>query len=1095
MQYLENVSSSYYFHHGWHFLLADTFPIACAIEENKDTKRQAFYQTSYAEGGWQEVTLPHTFNDIDLFKDRIQDAGSGQKRTSAFYRNWLVIPKEHQGKKVLIEFEGIRQTCYLYVNGHLAGYYEAGTSPFGFDLTPWIYPDQPNLIAIATDNTSTRNIPFCIAETPNKDVVIPGSYLFSQNQKVPKDREGINFFWNCNDFNPSVGGITRPVKIHFKPDIYLTLPLYSNLQTKGIYVYATHFHIIKKEALITVEAEMRNESTKPITSWIEAIISTLEGKQISVFTSDKQIILPVPEIKVPISITPTDAYKKEILEDGSIHYVPEQDESKVAPTVTDSIHTSVLTAQSIVNNLRFWSPEDPYLYLVEVKLFADDIEVDRTVVETGFRKIDYDKNKGILINEVPVWLRGYAQRASNEWAVIGIAPEWLKDQDAIWIKESNANHIRWMHVAASPADIRTFDRHGITCTQPAGDKEAENFGRQWDQRVELMRDILIAFRNHPSILFWEAGNNSISKEHMREMRLLKEKLDPNGGRFMGCRTLNTEDVVAESEYVGTMLNRHAARFIAEHGPITETEYAREEAPRRIWDDFTPPDYDYRNKWVGHGGKKQLGMDFYDLTSEDLALAVARGYSEFFNDRIGGASKKDWYSACAALCWTDSAQHGRQAYSENGRMSGRVDPVRIKKQNYDVYSVMQSSSPKLKIIGHWNYPPNDGQHYAYWDKVFNGSYWEENGHICYRNPKHKTVYVVGSYDIAKIVLMVNGDEVGYCDKPLNTFVFPIPNVDITKQGTVTALGYNYHDQLVAWDEIRTADKPDHLKLEVHTSPSGFLADGADIAYVDITVEDKYGNVCPLCDTRIDFILEGEGQFLGGYNSGRFTGPNRDDSVIHKNYVFAECGLNRVFIRSTTKSGNISLRAIMEETGEATITFSSKKTDCYTLSHQEPVRWYETYASQPLIVKPDFPPILEADACKYVPEIKNYCKVLVNGQEPDTRGIRSVNENGRVWSAVLCILERLQTINGDLFSYNYNVAEQQLTLTSNEQVIIAKAGKTHLLVNDQENLMDGEPYVSSEGIFVMEINAVIPYIKDVCVLYDEKVNVLRITVPLP
>lgn len=109
-----------------------------------------------------------------------------------------------------------------------------------------------------------------------------------------------------------------------------------------------------------------------------------------------------------------------------------------------------------------------------------------------------------------------------------------------------------------------------------------------------------------------------------------------------------ESNVNESEYVGTMLNRHAARFISEHGPITETEYSIEEAPRRIWDDFTPLYFDYKNKWLGKGGKKQIGMDFYDLTSKGLALSVAKGYSEFFNDRIGGASKKDWYSGCDAI---------------------------------------------------------------------------------------------------------------------------------------------------------------------------------------------------------------------------------------------------------------------------------------------------------------------------------------------------------------------------------------------------------------------------------------------------------------
>ncbi len=145
-------------------------------------------------------------------------------------------------------------------------------------------------------------------------------------------------------------------------------------------------------------------------------------------------------------------------------------------------------------------------------------------------------------------------------------------------------------------------------------------------------------RNHPSILFWEAGNNSISREHMREMRLLKQRLDPHGGRLWAAAPLNTEEVVNESEYVGTMLNRHAARFLSQHGPVTETEYSREEAPRRIWDDFTPPVSTTATAGSARAAKSH-GYDFYDLTSEDLALENARGYAEFFNDRMGGASGK------------------------------------------------------------------------------------------------------------------------------------------------------------------------------------------------------------------------------------------------------------------------------------------------------------------------------------------------------------------------------------------------------------------------------------------------------------------------
>ena len=132
------------FHHGWHFLLADEFPMQKALEKHKDKNGHCFYELDYIEENWERVTLPHTFNDTDLFRDRIRDAGSGQKRTAVFYRNYLTVPKEYCGQKVLIEFEGIRQTCYLYVNGKMVGYVENGVAPFGFDLTPFIDYDKPN---------------------------------------------------------------------------------------------------------------------------------------------------------------------------------------------------------------------------------------------------------------------------------------------------------------------------------------------------------------------------------------------------------------------------------------------------------------------------------------------------------------------------------------------------------------------------------------------------------------------------------------------------------------------------------------------------------------------------------------------------------------------------------------------------------------------------------------------------------------------------------------------------------------------------------------------------------------------------------------
>ena len=1078
----------FHFNYGWHFLLADAFPMKAAMEKWQDKCGRFFFEKEYAEEDWQEVTLPHTFNDVDLFQARIQDAGSGQKRTCGFYRKWFKVPAGCKGSKVLIEFEGVRQTCYVYVNGQMAGYCENGVAPFGVDLTPYIDFEGENLIAVATDNTTTRNIGFCIAETPNKPDVEPGSYLFPQDEAVPKEVEGVGYFWNCNDFNPSLGGITRPVKLYVKPKVYLTLPLYSNLQTKGVYVYGMDYDTQNQTAKIGVEAEIRNESEEDVRAGIRVSICQLDGKKIYEFISDTNVIKGCGEVAVPLSITPEDAYKEEFLENGKKHYVP-CEEDEVAPTMIQSVKTDMLKVVSKQLPLRFWSIEDPYLYTVKVELLVNGEAVDETQIETGFRKVGYDKDRGVLLNDVSVWLTGYAQRATNEWAAMGIAPEWLKDQDARWIKESNSNHIRWMHVAASPADIRSFDRQGVVCTQPAGDKEAENFGRRWDQRVELMRDVIIYFRNNPSIFFWEAGNNSINKEHMKEMRLLKETLDPSGGRFMGCRTINTEDVLVETEYIGTMLNRHAARFLAEHGPITETEYSREEAPRRVWDDFTPPEFDYKNRYIGKGGKKQVGGDFYDLTMEELALAEARGYSEFFNDRIGGASGKNLYSAAAGLCWTDSAQHGRQAYSENGRMSGRVDAVRIKKQNFYLYQVMQSPTPMVKIMGHWNYPAAEGDNYKYPVKAFDGKYWMETGEYAYRDPHNKTVYVAGSYDIVSMELWNNGISMGQSRQPVNSFLFPFEGIDITKQGEVVAVGYDSEGKEVARDVLCTVGEPAQLKLTLHTSPRGMLADGADVAYLDVEVLDEQGRLCPLCDERIDFVTQGPAQFLGGYNSGRFNGYGRNDSVIHENHVYAECGNNRVFVRSGFEAGTIQVTASMKGLPEVSVSWDSVAVTCEDLSENLPNVWYADYEAQPPVRKDAFPAIPAADAIKYEPADQDYCKILVRGQEPDTRGVPSVNKNGSVWGAVLCILERMYPWNG-AFEYTYDAEKHVLTVISGDNYLVAQEGVTHLLVNGRENLMDGAPYVTETGMFVMEVNALVPYIPKTSCQYDEKVHVLRI-----
>ena len=83
---------------------------------------------------------------------------------------------------------------------------------------------------------------------------------------------------------------------------------------------------------------------------------------------------------------------------------------------------SIMRATGPLKDARFWSPEDPYLYDVYTILSVDGKTVDVNKVVTGFRKTEFKGGAGsggVYVNGRFVYLKGFAQRASNEWAGLG----------------------------------------------------------------------------------------------------------------------------------------------------------------------------------------------------------------------------------------------------------------------------------------------------------------------------------------------------------------------------------------------------------------------------------------------------------------------------------------------------------------------------------------------------------------------------------------------------------------------------------------------------------------------------------------------------
>ncbi|HAX14212.1 MAG TPA: beta-galactosidase, partial [Leeuwenhoekiella sp.] len=431
--------------------------------------------TSFDTEGWTKVTLPHAYNQEEAFLKAIDEHSTG----IVWYRKNFILPEAAKGQKIFLEFEGIRQGGDIYVNGKQVGLHENGVMAFGLDLSDIVVFDgEPNNITLRIDN----------------------DWHYRQRST------NATYRWNNINFNANYGGIPKNVFLHITDNLYQTLPLYSNLETTGVYVYATAFDISQASATVHVESEVKNEYDSSKTFQYSVAVFDLDNKKVAEFSGAETSLKPGER--------------------------------------------TIVSAAQRLNDLHFWSWGYGYLYTVKSMLKVDGNVIDEVSTKTGFRKTEFKEGK-VYLNDRVLQMKGYAQRTSNEWPAIGMSvPAWLSDFSNRMIVEGNGNLVRWMHVTPWKQDIESCDRVGLLQAMPAGDAEKDSQGDHWKQRTNLMRDAIIYSRNNPSIVFYESGNESISEAHMAEMKSLRDTYDPYGGRAIGSREMLDS---REAEYGGEML--------------------------------------------------------------------------------------------------------------------------------------------------------------------------------------------------------------------------------------------------------------------------------------------------------------------------------------------------------------------------------------------------------------------------------------------------------------------------------------------------------------------------------------------------------------
>lgn len=165
-----------------------------------------------------------------------------------------------------------------------------------------------------------------------------------------------------------------------------------------------------------------------------------------------------------------------------------------------------------VSNPDKWSAEHPNLYSVVIELTdASGKAIEAVRGRIGFKETEI-RQQVFYLNGVPVKLNGINSHMQHP--VTGhTMDEATIRKDMRIFKQFNINCVRTSHYPPVNKYLELADEYGIYIVDETGDEshatEYVSKNPEWEQMYrERARRMVLRDRNHPSILFWSAGNES-----------------------------------------------------------------------------------------------------------------------------------------------------------------------------------------------------------------------------------------------------------------------------------------------------------------------------------------------------------------------------------------------------------------------------------------------------------------------------------------------------------------------------------------------------------------------------------------------------------
>ncbi len=547
-------------------------------------------------------------------------------------------------------------------------------------------------------------------------------------------------------------------------------------------------------------------------------------------------------------------------------------------------------ATLVIANARQWTLEERHLYTLVSQIKLGEQTLDRYQTRFGIREIEWNAERGFLLNGEVVPLRGVCLH--HDLGALGAAWNARAAQRQLEIlQKMGVNAIRCSHNPPAPEWLDLCDEMGFLVIDEFSDtwkdaKKPNGYARLFDEWAE--KDIAAMVRrdrNHPCVIAWSSGNE-VGEQWGEDGHQISRFLTEIVRKHDATRPVTSGSNLPEAAFNGFETTMDV--FGYNYKPHLYARFGKTNPQIPLYGSETASTLSSRGEYFfpvsGEVAANQANFQVssYDLFFPDWAQtpdvefagqdqnpAMAGEFVWTGFDYLGEPTPYN-DDPTNLLNYSDPAERARaeKQLAELGRIKsparssyfGIVDLAGFPKDRFYLYQARwRPDFPMAHILPHWNWPERVGQ----------------------ITPVH--VYTSGD----EAELFLNGQSLGRRKKGEFEYRLRWDNV-IYDPGELRVVAYK-NGAKWASETVKTTGAA--TRIEMIADRATIKSDGDDLSFITIKIADAQGLIVPRSHDELSFSVEGAGEIVATDN-----GDATDLTAFHSHSRRAFNGLALVIVRA-------------------------------------------------------------------------------------------------------------------------------------------------------------------------------------------------------